>query len=136
MNDYDVINASSSGNSGLRIDADDLHPAAFASRTTASLSAGARAIFASLAVVRTEVAGGHIADDRDVLRVRQLMISPRSSRILVMRSRHIASASGVWRVQSVISSMITSGSRVRNERVGLPGNFLSVTFGSSSNGPV
>src|SRR4051794_17555246 len=38
--------------------------------------------------------------------------------------------------QSSTSRTIRSGSRDRNDLVGLPGNFLSVRFGSSTNAPV
>ena len=64
------------------------------------------------------------------------MISARSRRIVASRSRHVPSASGVSRVQSWTSRTIRSGAVVRYDRVGLPGNFLSVTFGSSSKAPV
>jgi hypothetical protein len=46
-----------------------------------------------------------------------------------------SSCSGACPVQLVISPLTRSGSRVRYDFVGLPGNFLSVRFGSSSNGP-
>ncbi len=44
--------------------------------------------------------------------------------------------SGVNRVQSWTSRTTRNGAVERYERVGLPGNFLSVTFGSSSKTPV
>jgi len=44
-----------------------------------------------------------------------------------------SSFSGEWPTQSTSSPTTRSGSRVRNDCVGFPGNFLSVKFGSSSN---
>jgi len=52
------------------------------------------------------------------------------------RSLHICSASGVNLVQSVTWPMTLSGALLRYDRVGFPGNFLSVTFGSFSNARV
>src|SRR6478609_3060339 len=70
-------------------------------------------------------------------RARQLMISPRSSAAsAAIRSRQDARSSGLSRGQSATSRTTRSGALLRNERVGLPGNFLSVTLGSSSYGPV
>src|SRR6478736_6710338 len=70
-------------------------------------------------------------------RGRQLMISPRSSAArAAIRPRQDARSSGLRRGQSATSRTTRSGALLRNERVGLPGNFLSVTLGSSSYGPV
>ncbi len=44
--------------------------------------------------------------------------------------------SGGWPTQPMSSSTTTTGSVVRYDFVGLPGNFLSVRLGSSSYGPV
>lgn len=67
----------------------------------------------------------------------QLMIPPCSSAaIAANRSHHAWRASGVSQGQSATSPTTLSGSLVRKERVGFPGNFLSVTLGSSSNAPV
>ncbi len=51
-------------------------------------------------------------------------------------SRMACSFSWEWPTQSTSSPTTRSGSRLRKDCVGFPGNFLSVTLGSSSNSPV
>jgi hypothetical protein len=59
-----------------------------------------------------------------------------SSAIAASRCRHSCRSAGLSRFQSLTSRITRSGSALRYERVGLPGNFLSVTFGSFSNSAV